>query len=161
MVTNATSIAGQLFSTLVVQALQGLQQLSGYDNNPDMADDTFLLISRGVRYSPGVVYNPQMLPIIVDAAMIGVLVQHRSAKNPAYLVFSIQGTRCRRPRVQCPPHCLIYCTIRFDSTWVGTCFETLNSPICLFLSKQSTCTQCKKQIGAQVQSLTRTMSAFS
>lgn len=46
-----------------------------------MADDTFLLISRGVRYSPGVVYNPQMLPIIVDAAMTGVLVQHRSAKN--------------------------------------------------------------------------------
>lgn len=70
---------GQLFSTLVVQALQGLQQLSGYDNNPDMADDTFLLISRGVRYSPGVVYNPHMLPIIVDAAMIGVLVQHRDA----------------------------------------------------------------------------------
>lgn len=69
--------AGQLFSTLVIQALQGLQQLSAYDNNPDMADDTFLLIGRGVRYSPGVVFNAHMLPIIVDAAMSGVLVQHR------------------------------------------------------------------------------------
>lgn len=78
--TNDSSVAGQLFSTLVVQALQGLQQLAAYDNNPDMVDDTFLLISRGVRYSPGVVYNTHMLPIIVDAAMTGVLVQHRSAK---------------------------------------------------------------------------------
>ena len=71
--------AGQLFSTLVIQALQGLQQLSAYDDNPDMADDTFLLIGRGVRYCPGVVYNTHMLPVIVDAAMVGVLVQHRSA----------------------------------------------------------------------------------
>ena len=76
---SACYVAGQLFSTLVIQALQGLQQLSAYDDNPDMADDTFLLISRGVRYSPGVVYNTQMLPVIVDAAMTGVLVQHRSA----------------------------------------------------------------------------------
>ena len=70
--------AGQLFSAIVTKALQGLPTLAAFDNNPDMADDTFLLIDRAVRYSPGVVFNPQMLPLIADAAMTGVLVQHRS-----------------------------------------------------------------------------------
>ena len=68
--------AGQLFAALVGQALQGLQQLSAFDRNPDMADDTFLLIHRAIRYSPSVVFNAHMLPIIVDAAMTGLLVQH-------------------------------------------------------------------------------------
>lgn len=57
-----------------------------------MADDTFLLISRGVRYSPGVVFNPQMLPIIIDAAMTGVLVQHRSAMHEYCLAFFAELT---------------------------------------------------------------------
>ena len=70
-------VSGQLFSALVTHALQGLQQLSAFDHNPDTADDTFLLIHRGIRYSPSVVINSHMLPIIVDAAMTGVLVQHR------------------------------------------------------------------------------------
>ena len=69
--------AGQLFASVVKQALQGLQQLSDFDNNPDMADDTFLLIGRGIRYSPGVVLNAQMLPLILQASMAGLLVQHR------------------------------------------------------------------------------------
>jgi hypothetical protein len=71
--------AGQLFSAIVTKALQGLPTLAAFDHNPDMADDTFLLIDRAVRYSPGVVFNPQMLPLIADAAMTGVLVQHRWA----------------------------------------------------------------------------------
>lgn len=70
---------GQLFSAIVTKALQGLPTLAAFDHNPDMADDTFLLIDRAVRYSPGVVFNPQMLPLIADAAMTGVLVQHREA----------------------------------------------------------------------------------
>ena len=54
-----------------------MQQLADFDNNPDMADDTFLLISRAIRYSPGVVLNAQMLPLILRASMAGLLVQHR------------------------------------------------------------------------------------
>ena len=69
--------AGQLFASIVKQALQGLQQLADFDNNPDMADDTFLLISRAIRYSPGVVLNAQMMPLILRASMAGLLVQHR------------------------------------------------------------------------------------
>ena len=69
--------AGQLFASIVGQALRGLQQLADFDRQPDMADDTFLLISRAVRYSPGVVLNAHMLPLILQASMAGVLVQHR------------------------------------------------------------------------------------
>ena len=70
-------VAGQLFASIVGQALQGLQQLPDFGRQPDMADDTFLLISRAVRYSRGVVVNAHMLPLILQAAMAGVLVQHR------------------------------------------------------------------------------------
>lgn len=74
----AVWLAGQLFSAIVTKALQGLQSLAAFDHNPDMADDTFLLIDRAIRYSPGVVFTSHMLPIIADAAMTGLLVQHRS-----------------------------------------------------------------------------------
>ena len=75
-------VAGQLFASIVGQALQGLQQLSDFARQPDMADDTFLLISRAVRYSRGVVLNAHMLPLILQASMAGVLVQHRWALAP-------------------------------------------------------------------------------
>ena len=78
-------LAGQLFSAIVTKALQGLQSLAAFDHNPDMADDTFLLIDRAIRYSPGVVFTSHMLPIIADAAMTGVLVQHRSHSCPCNL----------------------------------------------------------------------------
>ncbi len=71
------AFAGQLFSAIATKALQGLPNLAAFDHNPDTADDTFLLIDRAIRYSPGVVFNSHMLPIIADAAMTGVLVQHR------------------------------------------------------------------------------------
>jgi len=60
-----------------VEALRSLQQLSDFDSNPDMADDTFLLISRAIRYSPGGgVLNAQMLPLILQASMASLLVEH-------------------------------------------------------------------------------------
>ena len=67
---------GQLFASVVKQALRGLQQLSDFDSHPDMADGTYLLISRAIRYSPGVVLNAQMLPLILQASMASLLVQH-------------------------------------------------------------------------------------
>ncbi len=44
-----------------------------------------MLISRAIRYSPGVVLNAQMLPLILQASMASLLVQHRCFVNACML----------------------------------------------------------------------------
>ena len=88
-----------------------------------MADDTFLLVGRGVRYSPGVVFNTQMLPIIVDAAMTGLLVQHRQATFSA-LCATCVSTGLMSVRMSC--RCLSGSTLHDER-------QHLHAHICLLL----------------------------
>eukprot|EP00891_Asterochloris_glomerata_P002287 jgi/Astpho2/2287/e_gw1.00040.5.1_t len=79
---------GQLITSLVQSALSMLRQLRDFEQNPDLADDVFLLISRACRYCPRIVMTQELLPLIMDAALAGLLVQHRCAHMCSYLCIS-------------------------------------------------------------------------
>lgn len=47
------------------------------DQLPDVVDDVFLLAARALSYAPYAVFNPQVLPVLVTKAELGLLAQHR------------------------------------------------------------------------------------
>lgn len=53
-----------------------------FTSRPDVADDCFLLASRCIRYCPQLFMPSSIFPSLVDCAMIGITVQHRS--NPLF-----------------------------------------------------------------------------
>lgn len=77
------AVAGRLFERLVAAACERLQSLKDFSDEPDIADDTFLLAGRGLSYCPAVVLTPAVLPRLIQAATTGVLVQHRRAPVPS------------------------------------------------------------------------------
>ncbi|CAL8471497.1 g11039 [Coccomyxa elongata] len=70
---------GVLFERLVAKACEQLRSLGDFRDEPDIADDMFLLAGRGLSYCPTIVLTPVSLPRLLDAATAGVLVQHRDA----------------------------------------------------------------------------------
>ena len=58
-------------------ACEQLRSLKDVSDDPDIADDTFLLAGRGLSYCPAIVLTPVTLPRLLDAATAGILVQHR------------------------------------------------------------------------------------
>ena len=83
--------AGQMLNGMLGKSCQMLQSLGDFVNNPDVADDSFLLAGRALHYSPRLVLHEPLLSALLDAATAGVLVQHKCAcslcRNPAAIVY--------------------------------------------------------------------------
>jgi transportin-3 len=75
--TEAWGFAGQLLFELLTNASSCLKHLGDFAEHPDLSDDLFLLAGRALSYCPRIVLTPQMLPLLLDTAAAGVLVQHR------------------------------------------------------------------------------------
>uniref|UniRef100_A0A1D2AEU2 Importin N-terminal domain-containing protein n=1 Tax=Auxenochlorella protothecoides TaxID=3075 RepID=A0A1D2AEU2_AUXPR len=68
-----------IFAALVAAACARLGSLAAVGASPDLADDTFLLAGRALAYCPGLALTPGTLARLCDAALAGLLVQHREA----------------------------------------------------------------------------------
>lgn len=97
---------GPMFARMMAGACSGLRTLAEISARPDVADDTFLLAGRALSYAPRIVMTPQLLPLLLDAALAGMLVQHREA------CCSILGfiVRLLAPEThrKCPPEALAH-----------------------------------------------------
>ena len=71
--------AGGMFSRMMGAACSLLRTLGDISERPDIADDTFLLAGRALNYAPRLVVTPLLLPVLLDSALAGLLVQHREA----------------------------------------------------------------------------------
>lgn len=77
---------GSCFETLrlTLEGVMGdtsglLRELADFDAAPDIADDAFLLAKVCVTHCPSLIINPQMLPAVIDMALVGLHIQHREA----------------------------------------------------------------------------------
>ncbi|KAF6259150.1 armadillo-type protein [Scenedesmus sp. NREL 46B-D3] len=77
--TAADGSMRPILTALVGSSCQGLATLQAMDDQPDLVDDTFLLAGRAAAYCPRLLLVPQLLPQLLDTALLGVLVQHREA----------------------------------------------------------------------------------
>lgn len=68
-----------MFSRMLACACSMLRSLRDVTERPDVADDTFLLAGRALSYAPRLLVTPQLLPVLLDSALAGLLVQHREA----------------------------------------------------------------------------------
>jgi transportin-3 len=96
---------GPMFAAMMVRACSVLRTLEDVTNAPDIADDTFLLAGRGLSYAPRLVLvSGPLLPALLDAALAGVLVQHREASGSILSFF----VRLCDPAThsKCPPQSL-------------------------------------------------------
>ncbi len=58
---------------MIQEVLPYLSSLEGYNKDPDMADDAFLLIGRAIGYCPTYVYRETaVISALLDTAMHGV-----------------------------------------------------------------------------------------
>ena len=74
MCTDAAELLGQLLDS----ACSRLMRLRQFNEEPELADDTFLLAGRVLSYSPKLLLNnPQLISRLLDSAQAGLLVQHR------------------------------------------------------------------------------------
>lgn len=64
---------------MVTFACQRLPSLPEFDAHPDDADDLFLLGYRGLAYAPETFLREDVLQLMLDTAVNGLLVQHREA----------------------------------------------------------------------------------
>ena len=78
LLTGHDYTAAELLGQLLELACQGLQKLQQFNEDPDVADDTFLLAARVLSYSPKLLLsNARLVGALLDAAAAGILVQHR------------------------------------------------------------------------------------
>ncbi|KAL4452442.1 hypothetical protein ABPG75_008104 [Micractinium tetrahymenae] len=70
---------GGMFSRMLACACSMLRSLRDITERPDVTDDTFLLAGRALSYAPRLLITPQLLPVLLDSALAGLLVQHREA----------------------------------------------------------------------------------
>ena len=68
-----------MFSRMLTSACSMLRTLRDISERPDVADDTFLLAGRALSYAPRLLLTPHLLPVLLDGALAGLLVQHREA----------------------------------------------------------------------------------
>uniref|UniRef100_A0A383V7P9 Importin N-terminal domain-containing protein n=1 Tax=Tetradesmus obliquus TaxID=3088 RepID=A0A383V7P9_TETOB len=77
--TAADGSMRPILTALIGSSCAGLTTLQAMDDQPDLVDDTFLLAGRAAAYCPRLLLVPQLLPQLLDTALLGVLVQHREA----------------------------------------------------------------------------------
>ncbi|KAI7846036.1 hypothetical protein COHA_000403 [Chlorella ohadii] len=70
---------GGMFSRMMAGSCAMLRSLRDVSDHPDVADDTFLLAGRALSYAPRLLLTPQLLSVLLDTALAGLLVQHREA----------------------------------------------------------------------------------
>jgi transportin-3 len=70
---------GGMFSRMMAGSCAMLRHLRDVSDHPDIADDTFLLAGRALSYAPRLLLTPQLLSVLLDTALAGMLVQHREA----------------------------------------------------------------------------------
>ncbi|PSC72289.1 transportin-3 isoform X1 [Micractinium conductrix] len=70
---------GGMFGRMMGSACAMLRTLRDIGERPDIADDTFLLAGRALSYAPRLLITSQLLPVLLDSALAGLLVQHREA----------------------------------------------------------------------------------
>jgi hypothetical protein len=75
--------AGELLQSLVVESCSQLRTTQEIEQNPALADDTFLLSSRALNYAPQSVFTAPLLAILLETAEKGILVQHRCHPLPS------------------------------------------------------------------------------
>lgn len=68
-----------MFSRMMAGSCGMLRSLRDVSDHPDIADDTFLLAGRALSYAPRLLLTPQLLSVLLDTALAGLLVQHREA----------------------------------------------------------------------------------
>ena len=95
---------GPMLARMVTCACGGLRSLAEITAAPDVADDTFLCAGRALSYAPRLLTTPALLPVLLDSALAGVLVQHREAccSVLAFIVRLLDPATHRR----CPPEAL-------------------------------------------------------
>ena len=71
--------AGQMLDGMLGKSCHMLQSLGDFVDNPDVADDSFLLAGRALHYSPRLVVHEPLLSALLDSATAGLLVQHKCA----------------------------------------------------------------------------------
>ena len=62
---------------MLAQACTKLATLHDFDEEPDIADDVFLLASSLLHSCPALFVELPVLPALLDCATTGILVQHR------------------------------------------------------------------------------------
>ncbi len=72
-----------MLSRMLTEACGGLRSLAAFNADPELADDTFLLVGRMLAYSPRLVLAPGPLATLLDTALAGMLVQHRCVSSPS------------------------------------------------------------------------------
>lgn len=70
--------AGKMLEQMLGSAAGSLQTLQAFSDKPDLADDTFLLAGRALHYCPASIATSSILPLLLESATQGLLVQHRS-----------------------------------------------------------------------------------
>ena len=69
-----------------------MKRLRQFSDEPDIADDTFLLAGRVLSYAPKLLLNtPALVSSLLDSAQAGILVQHRW--TPASLSHNVLDER--------------------------------------------------------------------
>ncbi|GBF98060.1 hypothetical protein Rsub_10288 [Raphidocelis subcapitata] len=76
---SAQAALGPIVAAMAVAAAGELNSLQALSSRPDLADDLFLLAGRTLNYAPTLIVTPQVLPPLLDVALLGCLVQHREA----------------------------------------------------------------------------------
>ena len=72
------SLAAVMVKEMLQRSCQGLQKASDFSNNPDVADDAFLLANRVLSYAPRLLLEDSaLMAILLNSAQSGILVQHR------------------------------------------------------------------------------------
>jgi len=81
---SADAAVGPILAALLAPTCAALSSSpSALDAEPEMVDDVFLLAGRALGYAPRLALTPQLLPGLLDLALLGVLVQHREACGSA------------------------------------------------------------------------------
>lgn len=59
-----------ILAGLLTSACAGLTSLQALSADPELVDDTFLLADRALHYCPRMLVTPQLLPYLLDTAMV-------------------------------------------------------------------------------------------
>jgi transportin-3 len=80
---SADAAVGPILAGLLAPTCATLSSPAALEAEPEMVDDVFLLAGRALSYAPRLALTPQLLPPLLDVALLGVLVQHREACGSA------------------------------------------------------------------------------
>jgi transportin-3 len=93
---DAAAALAPLLAGLLADACAALPTTRDFNAQPDVADDAFLLADRTLKLLPHVVFAPDTLGALLDAAAAGATVEHREACQ-SVLTFLCNALRRREP----------------------------------------------------------------